>query len=142
MKILEPIIPITIEEINESILIMKNLRNQISVNNLSKTNSALKLAEWIEEIPLIYYPWGLNATAIRFKNALQENSKIHAIIEDIIEASHNGIVSWEKPSGIQPILLQGQDDHIKTKERWKIIKEYFKENEIDYFEVFSTEGIF
>ena len=50
------------------------------------------------------------------------------MVEDVIEACHNGIVAWERKSNIQPILLQGQDDNIKTKERYKIIKEYFDEN--------------
>ena len=45
-------------------------------------------------IPVIYYPVGLQAAAIRFKNSLQENAKSHAISEDVIEACHNGIVSW------------------------------------------------
>jgi glucose/mannose-6-phosphate isomerase len=31
---------------------------------------------------------GLQAAAIRFKNSLQENAKIHAITEDVIEACH------------------------------------------------------
>ena len=42
---------------------------------------------------MIYYPWGLQSAAIRFKNSLQENSKIHAITEDVIEACHNDIVA-------------------------------------------------
>ena len=60
--------------------------------------------------------------------------------EDVIEACHNGIVSWEKSSNVQPILLQGEDDYIKTKERWKILKEYFNKNRIEYREVFSVKG--
>lgn len=140
LKILEPMLPITNEEVIESIKKMKELRDNISSSNLSNSNFALELAEWITEIPLIYYPWGLNASAIRFKNSLQENSKIHAIIEDVIEASHNGIVSWENVSNVQPILLQGQDDHVKTKERWNILKEFFKENRIEYKEIFSLSG--
>ena len=47
----------------------------------------------LKEIPLIYYPWGFEAAAIRFKCSLQENAKIHAIVEDVVEASHNGIIS-------------------------------------------------
>lgn len=58
----------------------------------------------------------------------------------MIEACHNGIVSWEEKSDVQPILIEGQDDYIKTKERWKIIKEYFKENKIDYKEIVSFKG--
>ena len=41
---------------------------------------------------------------------------------------------------IQPILLEGKDDYIKTKERWKILKEYFIDNKIDYKEVFTVNG--
>ena len=62
------------------------------------------------------------------------------MIEDVIEACHNGIVSWEKPSNVKPILLQGQDDYIKTKERWNILKEFFKTKKIDYWEVLSIQG--
>jgi len=103
-------------------------------------NPAIKLAQGISGIPLIYYPWGLQAAAIRFKNSLQENAKMHAIVEDVVEASHNGIVAWEKKSKIFPILLQGRDDNIKTKERWEIFKTYFDNNGIKYNEVLSIKG--
>ncbi|NDB33501.1 MAG: glucose-6-phosphate isomerase, partial [Nitrososphaeria archaeon] len=52
----------------------------------------------------------------------------------------NGIVSWERSSSVRPILLQGQDDYIKTKERWVILKEYFNKNSIDYLEIKSPKG--
>ena len=112
----------------------------ISSSNLSDNNPALKLASSITKIPLIYYPWGLHASAIRFKNSLQENSKMHAIMEDVIEASHNGIVSWEKKSDVMPILIRGSEDHIKTKERYEILKEFFIKKKIKYEEVISGEG--
>ena len=71
---------------------------------------------------------------------MQENAKTHTIIENIIEASHNGIVAWEKSTKVQPILLQGTDDYFKTKERWKILKEFFSEKNIRYQEVLSKDG--
>lgn len=37
-------------------------------------------------MPIIYYPWGLQAAAIRFKSCLQENAKLHTFAEDVIEA--------------------------------------------------------
>jgi glucose/mannose-6-phosphate isomerase len=89
---------------------------------------------------VIYYPWGLHAAAIRFKSSLQENSKMHAMIEDVIETSHNGIVAWEKKHPVKPILIEGIDDYIKTKERWNIIKKYFEENSIDHREIYSVKG--
>ena len=117
LKILDPIIPIPTRDISESIDEMKKLRGCIYSKNLSSDNPALNLAEWISGIPLIYYPAGLQAAAIRFKNSLQENAKIHAITEDVVESSHNGVVAWEKPSNVIPIMIEGADDYIKTKER-------------------------
>lgn len=140
LKTLNSVIPITKDEINDSIKQLEITRDLISSNNLNKNNISLNLAEWIEGIPIIYYPFGLQSSAIRFKNSLQENSKKHAMVEDIVESCHNGIVSWEKSSIVQPILLQGENDFVKTKERWKIIKEYFDCNKIMYKEIFSIKG--
>ncbi len=140
LKILQPIIPISDDSVIESINELKNVQKKIYSKNLTKKNPSLRLAEWIDDIPLIYYPNGLQSAAIRFKNSLQENTKNHAMIEDLIEACHNGIVSWEKKSKIQPILLKGEDDHIKTKERWKIVEEFFKLKNIDYKIISSPKG--
>ena len=62
------------------------------------------------------------------------------IAEDVIEACHNGIVAWERNSNVQPILIQGKDDFIKTKERWQILKEFFQQNNIEYKEIHSIGG--
>jgi len=140
LNILSPILPITKKEVMESIMYLEKIKKQISTENLSKKNPALSLAEWITSITMIYYPAGLQSTAIRFKNSLQENSKTHAMIEDVVEACHNNIVSWEKPSNVQPIMITGEDDHIKTKERWKILMIYFKKNRIVYKEIKSVKG--
>ena len=140
LKTLGSTLPIEKNGVLESISEITNTRNQISSLNLSKSNTALTLANWISGIPLIYYPHGLQSSAIRFKASLQENAKTHVIIEDLIESCHNGVVAWERPSTIQPILLRGQDDYIKTKERFEIIKEYFIKNNIEFKEIFSVSG--
>ena len=140
LKVLNPLIPIQKSDIIESINELENTSNQINSVNLTFDNPSLKLAEWISGIPLVYYPMGLQAAAIRFKNCIQENAKSHVIVEDIIEACHNGIVAWEKQNDVQPILLQGADDYIKTKERWKIIEEFFNNMNIKFWEVRSVNG--
>jgi len=140
LKVLNSVIPIKKNDILESLAELEKTSQKINSNNLTETNTSLELAEWISGIPMIYYPFGLRAAATRFKNSLQENAKSHAIVENAIEACHNGIVSWEKPSDIKPILLQGREDYIKTKERWKILKEFFETKKIDYWEVLSVEG--
>jgi len=133
LKVLNSVIPIQKNDILESLEQLEKTSQKINSNNLTESNPSLELAEWISGIPLIYYPFGLQAAAIRFKNSMQENAKSHVMTEDVIEACHNGIVSWEKPSNVQPILLQGADDYIKTKERWKILKEFFETKKIDYW---------
>ena len=140
LKILSNIIPLKNDGIMESIMKLNEIKKTISSENLTESNSALQLALWIRDFPFIYYPWGLKAAAIRFKNSLQENSKIHVITEDVIESCHNGIVSWETSSKIPPILIRGQEDNEKTKERWDIIHQYFSENKIDCKEIISVEG--
>jgi len=140
LKTLNSIIPVKKEDILESFEEMENSQKLISSSHLNEKNPSLNLAEWISGIPLIYYPWGLEAVAIRFKASLQENAKTHAMAENVIEACHNGIVSWERKSEVKPILIEGQDDYIKTKERWGIVKEYFKQNNIDFWEVLSIKG--
>jgi len=140
LKVLKPVLPVKETDVLDSINQLEKLRKEISSVNLNKKNPSLDLAEWVSGVPIIYYPFGLQAVAIRFKNSLQENAKKHAMIEDVIEACHNDIVSWEKQANVQPILVEGEDDYIKTKERWKIIKEYFELNKIDYREIHSVKG--
>ena len=77
--------------------------------------------------------------AIRFKNSLQENSKIHAMTEDVVKACHNGIVAWEQDRNILPILIQGNDDYVKTKERWSVVKEFFQSKNMEYKEIYSKK---
>ena len=137
---LESILPLTKDEIINSIEEIKKLQKQINSDSLNELNPALNIENKITGIPVILYPDGFKAIAIRFKNSLQENSKSHAMIEDIIETCHNGIVSWEKKSNVFPILIQGEDDHIKTKERWSILKEFFQYNNIEYEEIHSIKG--
>lgn len=140
LKILQNILPIKQAEIYDSIDNLEITRQKICSSNLSTTNPALNMANWIRDIPIIYYPNGLQSVAIRFKNSLQENSKMHAMIEDVIEACHNNVVAWEKSSKVLPIIISGVDDHEKTKERWKILKKLFANYDVDFREISSING--
>ena len=140
LKVLYSALEIKQQDVLESITELEKINKKISSTNLTESNPAINLAREITGIPMIYYPFGLQSAAIRFKNVLQENTKIHAITEDMLEACHNGIVSWESESQVRPFLIQGKDDHSKTKERWNIIKEYFHKNKINYNEITSVEG--
>ena len=140
LKILHSSLNINQEDIFESIKELEKKCQKINSSNLNKNNPSLNLANWINGIPIIYYPFGLQAVAIRFKSVLQENTKSHAMIEDVMESSHNGIMAWEKSSDVKPILLRGKDDSEKTKQRLDIFAKYFKKNNIDYEEIISIDG--
>jgi len=140
LRTLESVIHVKKSDVLNTISEMEMLRKNIFSNNLNEDNIALNLAKWITGIPVIYYPWGLQSAAIRFKNSLQENSKLHVIAEDVIEACHNGIVSWEKDSNMHPILIQGYDDYVKTKERWRIVEKFFLKNNINFLKITSISG--
>jgi len=140
LNVLEDVIPVKRRDVKESISMLVKTRKKISSTNLTSSNPALSLAKWISDFPVIYYPWGFHSAAIRFKNSLQENAKIHVFTEDVIESSHNGIVAWEKRSKIKPILIVGKDDYVKTKERWKVFKKFFELNKIQYKEIHSLNG--
>ena len=140
LNILSPIIPIPEKDIQDTLEKMQEIKKLISIKNESENNLAMSLAKWLSDVPLIYYPWGLECVAIRFKSSLQENSKTHVIIEDIVESCHNGVVAWEKKSIVKPIMIRGSDDHFRTTEKYQILSKYFDEKKIDYKEVFSVKG--
>ena len=140
LGVLKPILPIEEDDILESIIQLKRLGKNINSKNISKSNQAIKIAEWINFNPIIYFPLGLQSAATRFKNSIQENCKMHIITEDVIEACHNGIVAWEEPSNFQVFLLRGRDDVEETIQLWKILKKYFDKNKIKYNEIMSVDG--
>ena len=140
LNVLHNILPINENDILYSLDSLFDVGKKISSKNLTCTNPSINLAEKITGIPLIYYPYGLQSAAIRLKSALQENAKMHVIIEDVIESCHNGIVAWENDSAVQPILLQGFDDYVKTKERFLIIEQFFDDRQINFLSVSSIAG--
>ena len=140
LKVLYQTLGINQNDIFESINELYNNSKKINSSNLTDKNPSLMLAKWITGIPIIYYPFGLKSACIRFKNSLNENAKMHVMVEDVIEMCHNGIVGWETRAKVQPILVRGKDDQIMTKKRWEILKKYFLKNEIEYKEIISTDG--
>ena len=140
LNILEPILPIKQREVYDSISSLEKTRGNIFSGNLSVDNKSLDLARFTKDLVCVIYPAGLKASAVRYKNSLQENSKMHAMTEDVIESCHNGIVAWEEKSNVNPVLIQGKHDNYKTIERWSILKEFFENKEIDYKIIESIEG--
>ncbi len=80
---------VTRDELNEA---MKLLKQGV------KDDFVIKIADHIENtLPVIVTCVKYAPLAIRFKNELNENSKIPAKVEVVPEWGHNDIVGWEKP---------------------------------------------
>jgi glucose/mannose-6-phosphate isomerase len=140
LNVMRDILPINKSDIYQSLDELENLKKSICSNNLTNSNPSLSLAKYLVGIPIIYYPWGLQSAAIRFKNSLNENTKIHAISADIVEATHNGIVAWEKKSNVTPIIICGPNDYEKTQTLQLQLEKFFKEHNINFYTVNSISG--
>lgn len=141
LRALQDVLPLRRSDVTEAVARLEEMRGMISSANLNcDGNAAQRTAERLGAMPLIYYPFGLQAAAIRFKNSLQENAKTHAATEDVVEACHNGITAWERPSRVSPVIITGSDDHPRTRERWGILRGYFESRGIAYEEMRSGPG--
>ena len=132
LNVLGDTLSIDKNDVYDSIRALEDYSKKICSDNLTDTNPSLKLAMHLSEICLIYYPHGLQTVATRFKNSIHENMKKHASIENIIESCHNQIMAWDDDTNVLPILLRGSDDHVKTIDRWDVIKELFETRKINY----------
>lgn len=140
-NVLREILPVRAKDVKESLIVLEKLQKRICSKNLNESkNPSLELAKWLGNVTAIYYPYGLEPAAIRFKNCLQENAKVHALAEDVLEACHNGIVTWDYPSYVKPVLIQGKDDYTKTKRLWKVLGSYFDTKGIEFKEIKSVDG--
>jgi len=140
LRILQPILPITEGDVRESLDDLSRLKQKIFSFNLTETNPALNLANWFPKTPVIYYSKTLEASAVRLKNSFNENAKSHAITNELLEACHNNIVSWELPTASKPIMVRTKNDDKRIVETWEIMKEFFEDRKIDYKEIFSNDG--
>lgn len=85
-----------LEELSETIKVLYGLKEEISLNNLPR-----KYAEKLYDKFISIYTYNpLTISAIRFKQSLNENSKVIAKVEEIPEAGHNAIMEFEEESKI------------------------------------------
>jgi glucose/mannose-6-phosphate isomerase len=94
-------------EATQAISEMKALWTRLDTGS-PRTNGARGLADRLRrKIPVIYGTTVTRGAAIRFKNALNENAKQHALMDVIPEAFHNEVESWQFPSSeFVPIFLR------------------------------------
>lgn len=90
-------------------------------------DEAKKIAEFLyNKIPVIYAVDGFNGVATRFRQQINENSKMLCWHHILPEMNHNELVGWtEKHEDLAVIILRSDTDYIRTQSRIEISKKVF-----------------
>jgi glucose/mannose-6-phosphate isomerase len=97
------------EEIDDSLQALSRMEKKLRLPIPIERNPSKRLAAAIwRSIPKIYGSTVTRGIALRFKNSLNENAKMHALADSSPELFHNEIEVWEKkdPRGFLPIFLR------------------------------------
>ncbi len=99
---------------------------------------AEKLADFLfEKQPIIYACQGFHGSAIRFRQQLNENSKMLAWTNFIPEMNHNELVGWAGGSKLHaPVFFETNSDSERNKLRTKLSKEAIEK----YTDVFTVKA--
>lgn len=90
------------------------------------------------KLPVIYAAADFEGMAIRFRQQLNENSKLLAWHHAIPEMNHNELVGWrDKDAQKAVIILRNEDDYERVKLRIEINKKVFKKYTPTIIEIYS-----
>lgn len=90
------------------------------------------------KLPIIYASASYEGMAVRFRQQLNENSKILVWHHAIPEMNHNELVGWrDKDADKVVILLRNEDDYERVQMRMEINKKIFKQYTPNIIEIYS-----
>ncbi|HEY6283895.1 MAG TPA: SIS domain-containing protein [Nitrososphaerales archaeon] len=120
-------------EVEDAFAAMEAEGRDVAISTGPPKNLAKALAaKLLNKTPCIYSPLVAKGAGIRFKNVLNENSKIHAHYVGIPDAFHNEIEAWEDPRiDFTPVFLrhtaEGSRDGPREERMIRILSEAGKE---------------
>ena len=125
-------IPILVVLQNSGIIFDKTaeIKNMIdSLMHVQFKEKAQELALKIKDkIPVIYSSNKLKSVALRWKEQLNENSKIHCFCNVFPELEHNEIMGYENLRGnFFVMILKDDDDRVEIKDRMNVVKKIISE---------------
>jgi len=129
------------DQIPDSIQTMEQIGKQICQECEYEENPAKQLANWMfGHIPAVYCSPLQRGVGIRFKNSVNENAKVNAIVAEILDACHNELVSWGyKNHGVEnsllkPVLVRNRSDPDEISTRFDVFKEILQRNGHEVYE--------
>lgn len=106
--------------------------------NPIQVEAGLIAKKLVNKTPVIYCADNMESVAIRFRQQLNENSKILCWHHVFPELNHNELVGWRDfHEDIAVILLRNNSDYERTKIRMEISKEIFKKYTSQIIEINS-----
>ncbi len=108
------------KELAASIALLDKEQKQIQ-------EEALSLADFfLNKIPVIYISDGYNGVATRFRQQINENSKMLCWHNILPEMNHNELVGWtENHHECAVLLIRNKEDYSRTQARMEISKPVF-----------------
>ena len=108
-------------QFKNSIALLEEEKNDIQTE-------AEKLADFFaNKIPVIYAIEGYNGVATRFRQQINENSKMLCWHNILPEMNHNELVGWaEKNENLAVLILRNKTDYSRTQTRLEISSGVFK----------------
>lgn len=113
--------------------------NGINAHEEHIINDAKEIAgQLYKKIPVIYAEANYEGVAIRFRQQINENSKMLCWHHVIPEMNHNELVGWRtKNEDFAVVLLRNEDDYYRTQKRMEVNKTVFEKYTNTIIEVFS-----
>jgi glucose/mannose-6-phosphate isomerase len=118
---------------------IQSARQLITDNQESIQDESKKLAQNIfDKMPIIYAPDTMEGVAIRWRQQINENSKMLCWHHVIPEMNHNELVGWrEKSDNLAVLFLRNENDYQKIQKRIKINQEIIGEYTQNIYEIWS-----
>lgn len=115
-----------------------------AIKSLNEEEDCIKVeakriaSKLIDKIPVIYITAQMESVAVRFRQQIDENSKMLCWHHVIPEMNHNELVGWRtRDEKLAVIFFRNENDFSRVKQRMNINKEIIKQYTPSVFEIYS-----
>jgi glucose/mannose-6-phosphate isomerase len=129
-------------DVEEALAAMESLRSRIGEEVPLADNAAKQLAVKLAgRLPVVYGAEVLAEVAHRWKTQINESTKVWAFYEQLPEANHNALVSYELPREIARLVhvvyLRSPDFHPRVALHHEFNQRALAEAQVEYAEVWA-----
>ncbi len=132
---------VSASELSNTIALMRKLRETIGVASELKDNEAKQIAHHLYNAhPIVYGPQEFRGVLTRFKNSLNENAKVHALVEILPEACHNDIEAWQRDALSLRVLFAINGSDGRLRKRFDTLMELVERSGVEYRSIYVKEA--